>query len=201
MPSKGQLTTAEKFAAQLLALGKTLTFASEQAGLSLPQLRKRLELPIMQQEIDRWRSQHFASLSESLGTRLEALQHPALETMSDLLTAESESVRHSTAKDLLDRGPLSRKIQDNRNGQGGPATISLDQAALTAILAGAMNIGHAGILNAFSSLNQTPKDVTPTLGVKPIASSVFPTSDNPALVEPLPDGPSSPPANTWHGKD
>ena len=155
MPSKGQLTTPEKFAAQLLALGKSLTFAAESAGLSLPQLRKRLDLPLMQQEIARWRRQHFAGLSESLGARLAELQHPALEAMSDLITAESEPVRLGAAKDLLDRGPLSRRIQGDRGGgtgQSAQGQITLDQQALAAILAGAINIGHAGILTAFAAL-------------------------------------------------
>ena len=169
MPAKGQLTTAEKFAAQLLALGKSLTFAAESTSLSLPQLRKRLELPIMQQEIDKWRHQHFAGLSDSLGARLQELQHPALEAMGDLLTAESEPVRKSAATDLLDRGPIGRKVQSNLNAQGQQAQsqITLDQQALTAILAGAINIGHAGILTAFAALQNHAsdqnhaKDITP----------------------------------------
>ena len=168
MPVKGSLTTPEKFAAQLLALGKSLTFAAESAGLSLPQLRKRLDLPLMQHEIERWRSQHFAGLSESLGARLAEMQHPALETMSDLMTAESEPVRLGAAKDILDRGPLSRRIQGERGSTGaqGTGAITLDQQALTAILASAMNMGHAGILTAFAALRQgqngmSMKDVTP----------------------------------------
>ena len=168
MPSKGSLTTPEKFAAQLLALGKSLTFAAESAGLSLPQLRKRLDLPLMQQEIERWRGQHFVGLSESLGARLAEMQHPALEAMGDLMTAESEPVRLGAAKDILDRGPLSRRIQGERGGAGaqGQGQITLDQQALTAILAGAMNMGHAGILTAFAALRgqhtmPDAKDVTP----------------------------------------
>lgn len=161
MPSKGQLTTPEKFAAQLLALGKSLTFAAEQAGLTLPQLRKRLELPLMQHEIERWRGQHFAGLSESLGARLTEMQHPALEVMGDLMSAESEPVRLGAAKGILDRGPLSRRIQGERGGGPGQVQgqIILDQQALTAILAGAINMGHAGILTAFAALRQETKPV------------------------------------------
>lgn len=166
---KGQLTTSEKFAAQLLALGKSLTFAAEQSGLGLPQLRKRLTLPVMQQEVERWRGVHFAGLSESLGARLEELQHPALEAVSDLLTAESEPVRLGAARDLLDRGPLSRKLQGGLQGSAPSAIgqISLDQTALTAIISGALNMGNAAILTAFAALrtetDTLSKDVTPML--------------------------------------
>lgn len=191
MPSatKGQLTTSEKFAAQLLALGKSLTFAAEQSGVGLPQLRKRLTLPLMQQEVERWRGVHFAGLSESLGARLEELQHPALEAVSDLLTAESEPVRLGAARDLLDRGPLSRKLQGGLQASGSSAIgqISLDQAALTAIISGAMNMGNAAILTAFAALRSDSAAHSETS----IASSEITVLSN---------GPSSPPVNTWHGK-
>ena len=105
---------------------------------------------------------HHASLSESLGARLVELQHPALETMGELLTAESEPVRKSSAEYILDHGPIGKKVRQEQQPQG---QISLDQAALTAILAGAANIGNMAIIGAFAAMmghnGSLPKDVTP----------------------------------------
>jgi hypothetical protein len=192
MPTRtGQLTMPEKFAAQLLALGKTHAFAAEHANIGITTLKKCLTLPLFQDEIERLRMLHFETLSESLGARLSELQHPALEAMGELLEAESEPVRKSSAEYILDHGPIGKKVRQEQQTQG---QISLDQAALTAILAGAANIGNTAIIGAFAAVmgqkEPVTKDVTPdSQGMG--ASSKLPV---------LSDGPSSPPLHTWHGK-
>ena len=164
MPTKsGQLTMPEKFAAQLLALGKSPAFSAEQANMPIVSLKKALALPLFQDEVERLRAQVFDSLSESLTARLVELQHPALETMGDLLEAESEPVRKSSAEYILDHGPIGKKVRQEQPPQG---QISLDQAALTAILAGAANIGNMAIIGAFAAImghnGSAPIDVTAT---------------------------------------
>ena len=185
MPTKsGQLTMPEKFAAQLLALGKSPAFVSEQANIGMVSLKKCMNLALFQDEIERWRTQHFASLSESLGARLVELQHPALETMGNLLEAESEPVRKSSAEYILDHGPIGKKARQEQQPQG---QISLDQAALTAILAGAANIGNMAIIGAFAAMmdrnGPLPKDVTPdpqAVGASSKLSALSDGSGNPS---------------------
>lgn len=155
MPVKGQLTPAEKLAAQLIALGHSLADAADESGITLPVLRKRMDFPLFAAEIERWRSKCFASLQESLAARLEKLQHPALETMASLMQAESESVQFQASKDLLNRGPLAPKpaYGGGMLPEGG-AAIHLDQKALEAILFGARNAGQHAIVAAFAALPQ-----------------------------------------------
>src|SRR5437773_4869328 len=85
--------------------------------------------------------------------------------MGGLLDAESEAIQFQSAKDLLNRGPLAAH-QGAAQGQGG-MQITLDHQALHAILAGALNMGHHGIVAAFTSLNQPdpPSNGSPTVSV------------------------------------
>ena len=163
MPVRGKLTMPEKFAAQLIALGHSLTDVAQEAELSLPVLRRALTHPLMDAEVSKWRVRAFPVLVDRLSNRLEQLQEPALEQMADLLHAESEPVQFQAARDLLNRGPLAPSPgQHGPGGQGG-MTISLDQAALQAILAGALNMGQHGIVAAFASLGTPPAPERPPL--------------------------------------
>ena len=167
MPVKGQLTPAEKLAAQLIALGNSLADAAEESGISLAVLRKRMDFPLFAAEIERWRGKLFGTMAESLQARLEKLQHPALETMASLLQAESEPVQFQASKDLLNRGPLAPKpgYAGGMLPEGG-AAIHLDQKALEAIIFGARNAGQHAIVAAFAALPQ-PAPQAPLLAQEP----------------------------------
>jgi len=160
MPARGKLTMAEKLAAQYIALGMGLPEVAQTCDITLPVLKRTLTHPLMAQEIDRCRARAFPALVERLGSKLEQLQEPALDTMGALLRAESEAVQFQSAKDLLNRGPLG--TAQGGSGQAGGMQITLDHQALSAILAGALNMGHHGILAAFASLGSPGRspDVT-----------------------------------------
>lgn len=152
--ARGQLSTQDKWAAQLLAMGKPLAEVAEEVELPVPTLKRHVELPLFQQEVERWRNKLFSTVADRLVARLERLQEPALERMADLMQAESEPVQFQAAKNLLDRGPLAPRPGNTQgpHGPGSGATIHLDQQALTAILSGALNIGNNGIIAAFAAL-------------------------------------------------
>lgn len=155
MPIKGQLTPQEKLAAQLCAMGHSLGDVSDESGISIAVLRKRMEFPLFAAEVERWRSKLFKTMGESLAARVEQLQHPALETMASLMQAESEPVQFRAAQDLLNRGPTApRHYPGGAVVPEGGMQIQLDQKALEAILLGALNMGQHGIVAAFAALPQ-----------------------------------------------
>lgn len=166
MPTRGKLSHAEKLAAQYMALGMSITDAAQATELALPVLRRAMTHPLFEAELERCRNRAFPALAERLTDRLDRLQEPALAKMGELLQAESEPVQFQAAKDLLNRGPLAPKTlyqgQVNQQQVLG-MSISLDQQALTAILSGALNMGHHAIVNTFAQLGmQAPRNVTPT---------------------------------------
>jgi hypothetical protein len=162
MPVRGRLTTEEKLAAQYLALGMSLTQAADTTGLGLDLLRNALRHPLMEQEIEACKRRAFPVLADRLARRLEETQEPALNKMAGLLDAESEGVQFQAARDLLNRGPLAPKMGLQSQQQPG-LSIHLDQSALHAILAGALNAGNQGIVAAFASLSRAlPAPETPS---------------------------------------
>lgn len=153
MPSRGRLTLHEKLAAQYLALGMSMTEAAQSADMELTLLRRAMSHPLFEAEIERCRQRAFPIVAERLTQRLEQLQEPALERMGSLMQAESEAVQFQASRDLLNRGPLAPKpAHPGRELPAQGATIHLDQQALQAILAGALNMGQHGIVAAFAAL-------------------------------------------------
>lgn len=168
MPTKGKLTIQEKLAAQYMALGMSLTEAAAGADISLPVLRRAMQHPLFEGEVERCRARAFPSLAERLGGRLQAMQEPALESLNTLmLNAESEAVRLKATEGTLDRGGiLVRHLGSGHGGGQGQAPITLDHAALHAILSGALNMGQQGIIMAFASLGTSMRQGT-SLGHAP----------------------------------
>lgn len=161
MPVRGRLTIQEKLAAQYIAVGMSLTDAAEQADIPLAMLRRSLPHPLFEAEIEASRMRTFPIMADRLTRRLEEVQEPALAKMVGLMEAESETIQFQSAKDLLNRGPLTPKSVHGQSEQPqNGATIHLDQQALQAILAGSLNAGQSAIIAAFAALS-IPVPVTP----------------------------------------
>lgn len=85
------------------------------------------ELKISEQTICNWKKdEEFSSeLSKQLRVCVQTLAPKAVKTMEDLLESESDNVRFSAAKDILDRTGF--KPSDNINVNG---TIVAEQSKL-----------------------------------------------------------------------
>ena len=90
------------------------------------------ELKISEQTICNWKKdeEFAAKLSKQLRVCVQTLAPKAVRTMENLLQSESDNVRFSAAKDILDRTGF--KPSDNINVNG---TIAAEQSKLDDILA------------------------------------------------------------------
>jgi hypothetical protein len=151
MPHRSQLTIQEKLAAQYLACGMLPREVQQATEMGESTLKRLQTEPLFIREVDMARQRAFPLLAERLTKRLEELQEPALEKMNALMEAESEPVQFQAAKHLLVSGPLGAKPERGGDPAHG-ATIHLDQQALAAVLGGALNMGHSGLIAAFAAL-------------------------------------------------
>ena len=91
-----------------LAAGLTRQQAAKQAGVSLRTVARRLNDPKFRQQIAEARS----ATVEQASARLTAASLMAIQTLLQLLGAESESVRLGTARAILEMGVKFRETEE-----------------------------------------------------------------------------------------
>ena len=147
------LSINERLAALARATGSSQEEAAETAGMPLAQLRRLEEDSRFLAEFSRAQQRLMPDLADRLQRRLATLQEPAVERLALLMdAAESEAVQYQSARHLLERGPLGPLAAARQSSPGQGESISLDQGALQAIFAGAVNAGVSSVLAACASL-------------------------------------------------
>lgn len=111
-----QTPEGKKWLAHFFAMGLPNTLISQATGLSEKRLKVLRASPLMQNLIDdafKALQEHIApKFLKPITERFNAAIDEALETITDLMAhAESESVKLSAAKEILDRAPEAPKVK------------------------------------------------------------------------------------------
>lgn len=165
--SHTQLNVRHRYAALLVATGKTHTEVAQEMGIAPGTVGGWAKSQLFKEEVARQTTLLAATIRTNVAERVTEFFDTNAEDMAQVITtlarnAEHESTQLKAAESALDRSSIGimRNAQkyNGRNGTGAPAQIAPDANFLQSLLQAAMDTGAEHILASFAiNMPQRPK--------------------------------------------